>query len=66
MSRKFIKYRERINASPKPGLRQSWTEVQVTSGLRVIGRYDTLAQAQKDHPDAVIAAGHKSKLQPAT
>ncbi len=58
----FISYREMRCASPKDGLKQKWGEVQVTKGLRVIGRYDTLSQAQEKHPQAVISAGHKSKL----
>ncbi len=59
---RFIKCREMRCASPKEGLKQVRMEVQVTEGLKVVGRYDTLAQAQKAYPDAMIAAGYHSKL----
>jgi len=37
-------------------------EVQVTKGLQVVGRFDTLKQAQEAYPQAIIAAGHCHKL----
>ncbi len=52
---KKIRYRERHNASPKEGHRQAWDEYQVLDGRKIIGRYDTEAQAKKAHPDAMTA-----------
>lgn len=41
-----IRRRERINASPKEGLRQAWTEYQVLDGRRIVSRHDTEEQAR--------------------
>lgn len=41
-----IRYRERVQASPKEGLRQSWTEYQVVEGRRVLSRHDSEEQAK--------------------
>lgn len=42
-----IRERERRNASPKEGLRQVWTEVQVMEGRRVVYRCDLIEQAER-------------------
>jgi hypothetical protein len=42
-----IKQVERIQSSPKQGLRQGWTEYQVKIGRRVLSRHDTQRQADK-------------------
>jgi hypothetical protein len=49
-----IRKQDRRLASPKPGLRQGWTEYQVTLGRKVVARYDTLKQAQADYPHAKV------------
>jgi len=41
-----IRERHRINASPKEGLRQAWTEYQVVQGRRVLSRHDLREQAE--------------------
>lgn len=41
-----IRERARINASPKPGFRQAWTEYQVVQGSTIVSRHDTRAQAE--------------------
>lgn len=49
-----IRYRERRNASPKEGQRNSWGEYQVVEdGRKIIARFDTLPQAQREYPGAV-------------
>lgn len=49
---KKVRYRIRLNASPKEGHRQTWGEYQVVRGREVIGRYEMLEQALRAHPDA--------------
>ncbi len=50
-----IRQRERINSSPKEGLRQRWTEYQVVSGRgKITARYDLLSQARQDFPGAEL------------
>jgi len=41
-----IRKRERVEASPKYGLRQGWTEWQVVLGRKVVARFDLERQAQ--------------------
>jgi hypothetical protein len=41
-----IRTRQRHLASPPPGMRQSWTEVQVVLGRRVVHRCDIEAEAK--------------------
>lgn len=47
--------RERVQASPKNGLRQDWTEYQVRCGRKIIARHevlrDALADARQRHDD---------------
>jgi hypothetical protein len=38
----------RILASPKPGMRQSWTEYQVRDGRRMLSRHDLERRAIDD------------------
>ena len=40
-----IRKRDRIQSSPKEGLRQAWTEYQVVSGRRILSRHDSEGQA---------------------
>lgn len=49
-----IRVRDRVNSSPKAGMRQDWREYQVASGARVIARFDLLHQAQKEYPGAEL------------
>ena len=42
-----IRERERVQASPPPGHRQSWTEWQVVQGRKVISRHDFKEQAER-------------------
>jgi hypothetical protein len=41
-----IKRRRRIQASRPYGLRGEWIEFQVWSGRKILGRFDTLRQAE--------------------
>ena len=43
--RRRVICKERRCASPREGLRQSWTEWQVVEGRRVVSRHDTERQA---------------------
>lgn len=52
-----IRHRERVQASPKRGLRQGWDEYQVVKGRKIIARFDTLEQARKAYPNAKPTAG---------
>ncbi len=54
MARYKIRERERIDSSPKDGLRQSWTEFQVVRGNTIMGRFGCMADA-KDRKDALDA-----------
>lgn len=47
MANVVIRLRHRVQASPKPGLRQSWYEYQVVQGRRIIHRADMLHQAER-------------------
>lgn len=40
--------RDRLQATPPPGLRQSWTEWQILEGRRVISRHGTMAEAERE------------------
>lgn len=51
-----IRVRDRVEASPKEGLRQEWTEYQIVAGRRVVARCGTLEEAQKEYPDAILDA----------
>lgn len=42
-----IRERDRRCASPKDGLRQAWSEVQVVEGRKVVARFDLRYQAEK-------------------
>jgi hypothetical protein len=41
-----VRRRERIQASPKYGLRQRWIEWQVVAGRKVVARFDLERQAR--------------------
>jgi hypothetical protein len=41
-----IRKRDRVEASPKDGLRQGWTEYQVVLGRKVVARFDLQRQAE--------------------
>jgi hypothetical protein len=47
-----IRRRDRVNSSPPEGMRQEWTEYQVVSRTKIIGRFDLLSQALRDYPGA--------------
>jgi len=47
-----IRVRDRVQASPPPGMRQGWTEYQVVDGRKVVGKFDTREQAKRAFPDA--------------
>lgn len=47
MANVTIRLRDRVQASPKPGLRQSWSEYQVVQGRKIIHRADLRYQAER-------------------
>jgi hypothetical protein len=42
-----IRYRVRRLASPPEGRKQEWGEYQVVHGRNIVGRFDTLSQAEE-------------------
>lgn len=43
---KIVK-RDRVESSPKPGIRQAWTEYQIKLGRRIVARCGTEQEAVK-------------------
>ena len=43
-----IMLRNRVQASPPPGMRQGWSEYQVWHGRTIIARHETLLAAERD------------------
>jgi len=41
-----IRERHRIKSSPKPGMRQAWTEYQVVQGRTIVSRHDLRKHAE--------------------
>ena len=42
-----IRERTRRQASPRPGHRQEWDEVQVTQGRKIVSRHGTRSEAER-------------------